>query len=270
MAAGIRILIKRKSGAFVGGNLQAGELGVDVSGDALWFSKDGTTVTLIAATGAAVSSGAGAPSSTPSDVGNIYIDLTADRMYMATDTVSSADWDLIPVTGAQIKTLYEGEANAYTNTKNTKLTGIEDSATTDQTDAEIRTAVDAATDSNVLTDALKSKLDGLIGGTNKLDATVAPTATNDNTEGYEVGSIWIDITNDEAYRCLNNATAAAVWIETTLETSELATIATSGDASDLIGNIASARLTVNLIAAMDAAAVGVCDNPNMTLDGGSI
>lgn len=44
---------------------------------------------------------------------------------------------------------------------NTKLTGIETSATADQTDAEIRTAVEAATDSNVFTDADHTKLDGL-------------------------------------------------------------------------------------------------------------
>ena len=41
--------------------------------------------------------------------------------------------------GAEIKTAYEAEANAYTDTKNTKLSGIETSATADQTDAEIET-----------------------------------------------------------------------------------------------------------------------------------
>ena len=35
----------------------------------------------------------------------------------------------------------------------TKLDGIETAATADQTDAEIRAAVEAATDSNVFTDA---------------------------------------------------------------------------------------------------------------------
>jgi len=40
----------------------------------------------------------------------------------------------------------------------TKLDGIENNATADQTDAEIRAAVEAATDSNVFTDAEKTKL----------------------------------------------------------------------------------------------------------------
>jgi hypothetical protein len=43
-------------------------------------------------------------------------------------------------TGAEIKTAYEAEANAYTDTKNTKLAGIETSATADQSDAEVETA----------------------------------------------------------------------------------------------------------------------------------
>lgn len=49
-------------------------------------------------------------------------------------------------TGTEIKTAYEAEANAYTDTKDTKLTSIEDSATTDQTGTEIRDAVVALAD----------------------------------------------------------------------------------------------------------------------------
>lgn len=45
--------------------------------------------------GAVVTSGSGAPGTTPSAVGNIYIDTTADEAYIATDTNSSADWDLL-------------------------------------------------------------------------------------------------------------------------------------------------------------------------------
>jgi len=45
-----------------------------------------------------------------------------------------------------------------------KLDTIESGATADQTDAEIRAAVDAATDSNVYTDAEKSKLTGIESG----------------------------------------------------------------------------------------------------------
>jgi hypothetical protein len=49
----------------------------------------------------------------------------------------------------------------YTTAEETKLAGIETAATADQTDAEIRAAVEAATDSNVFTDADHTKLNGI-------------------------------------------------------------------------------------------------------------
>ena len=47
-----------------------------------------------------------------------------------------------------------------------KLDGIESNATADQSNAEIRAAIAAATDSNVLTDTLKTKLDGIAASAN--------------------------------------------------------------------------------------------------------
>ena len=55
-------------------------------------------------------------------------------------------------------------ANDFTTTLKNKLDGIEASATADQTNAEIRAAVEAATDSNVFTDADHSKLNGIEAG----------------------------------------------------------------------------------------------------------
>jgi len=46
---------------------------------------------------------------------------------------------------------------------------------------------------------------------NKLDATAAPDADNDVDEGYAVGSVWIDVTNDEYYICVDATDGAAVW-----------------------------------------------------------
>ena len=53
----------------------------------------------------------------------------------------------------------------------TKLDGIEVSATADQTDAEIRTAVENASDSNVFTDADHTKLNGIEASADVTDAT---------------------------------------------------------------------------------------------------
>jgi len=45
--------------------------------------------------------------------------------------------------------------------------------------------------------------------------TVAPTITDDSSAGYAVGSQWFDITNLDAYVCLNASIGAAVWKKTT-------------------------------------------------------
>lgn len=42
-------------------------------------------------------------------------------------------------------------------------------------------------------------------------ATAAPATGDDNADGYEVGSLWVDVTNDNAYICLDATAAAAVW-----------------------------------------------------------
>jgi len=57
-----------------------------------------SVLTDIMDSGTNVSSGAGAPATTPSRVGDIYIDTTADVFYIATGVASSADWDAITVT----------------------------------------------------------------------------------------------------------------------------------------------------------------------------
>tara|TARA_B110000285_G_scaffold201514_1_gene236202 strand:- start:911 stop:1483 length:573 start_codon:yes stop_codon:yes gene_type:complete len=46
---------------------------------------------------------------------------------------------------------------------------------------------------------------------NKVDATTAPTADDDSGDGYEVGSVWIDVTNNVAYTCVDATATSAVW-----------------------------------------------------------
>ena len=54
---------------------------------------------------------------------------------------------------------------------------------------------------------------GGLGGANKLDATTAPTVTNDNTENFVPGSLWENVNNGRVYICVGNSTGAAVWRE---------------------------------------------------------
>jgi hypothetical protein len=65
----------------------------------------------------------------------------------------------------------------------------------------------------------------LVNGKINYAGTAAPTANDDNADGYRVGSMWIDVNNDESYRCVDDTTGAAVWIGTTLETSDLGSLA---------------------------------------------
>lgn len=45
----------------------------------------------------------------------------------------------------------------------------------------------------------------------KLDATAAPTSSDDVNDGYGIGSIWVDITHDRSYVCLDATVANAAW-----------------------------------------------------------
>lgn len=66
----------------------------------------------------------------------------------------------------------------------------------------------------------------------KLDATVAPTVNNDgvDTAGlgqtFQADSTWYDTSANEAYKCLDASTGAAVWVKTSLTIDELGTMAT--------------------------------------------
>ncbi len=76
-------------------------------------------------------------------------------------------------TDAEIRAAVEAatDSNVFTDADHTKLNAIEVSATADQTASEIRTLVDSATDSNVFTDALLTKLNGIETAADVTDAT---------------------------------------------------------------------------------------------------
>ena len=105
---------------------------------------------------------------------------------------------------AEIKTAYEAnsDTNAFTDADHSKLDGIEASATADQTDAEIRAAVEAATDSNVFTDADHSKL-------NAIEASADVTdATNVTAAGALMDSEVTNLAEVKAFAASDYATAA--------------------------------------------------------------
>ena len=62
------------------------------------------------------SSGAGAPTSTPDKVGDIYVDTTNDDAYIATGTSSSADWEISQDGGSESAPNISSGAGAPTST----------------------------------------------------------------------------------------------------------------------------------------------------------
>ena len=137
-------------------------------------------------------------------------------------------------TDAEIKTAYENNANtnAFTDALLSKLNGIEAGATGDQTNAEIRTAVEAASDSNVFTDADHSKLNGIEAG-----ATADQTIT-------EIKSLIAGSPLDASHLAANSVDTSEIADDAVtnakLADAELKTLATmqSGTASKLADSTA--------------------------------
>lgn len=111
----------------------------------------------------------------------IQVDAVDIPMLSATGTASSTTFlrgDNAWVTPTDTNTTYSiGDGgltqNNFTNTLKTKLDGIEASATADQTNAEIRAAVEAASDSNIFTDADHTKLNAVPASIDEAGTAVA-------------------------------------------------------------------------------------------------
>lgn len=65
---------------------------------------------------------------------------------------------------------------------------------------------------------------------NNFTAIVAPTINNDSSQGYEIGSEWIDTVTDTKFNCVDATVAAAVWKQAGGGgASQFRTIGTGGD-----------------------------------------
>lgn len=50
---------------------------------------------------------------------------------------------------------------------------------------------------------------------NRDDATTSPTSTNDETEGWDVGSRWVNVNNGSVWFAVDVSTGAAIWKDVT-------------------------------------------------------
>ena len=123
-----------------------------------------------------------------------------------------------------------------------KLSGIEENATADQTDAEIRTAVGNASDSNIFTDALKSKLDAI-----EANATQDQTAGEIRTlvESASDSNVFTDADHTKLNNIEANATAdqSNAEIKTAYEANSDTNAFTDAEKTKLAGISAGAGAT---------------------------
>ena len=144
-------------------------------------------------------------------------------------------------TNAEIRTAVEAatDSNVFTDADHTKLNAIEASATADQTNAEIRAAVEAATDSNVFTDDDHTKL-------NAIEAS----ATADQTVS-EIKSLIAGSPLDDTHLAADSVTTSEI------ADAELTTLAgmQSGTASILAGSTALAATLTEINTVCDGKSV---------------
>ena len=141
--------------------------------------------------------------------------------------------------------------NDFTNADHSKLNAIEASATADQTNAEIRTAVEAATDSNVFTDADHTKLGGI--ATNANNYVLPSSIATQSYVGTQISNLV-----DSSPATLNtlNELAAALGDDPNFATTVSAT--SIGTKLPLAGGTLTGTLTV------DAGSSGMIDFGNVT------
>ena len=147
-------------------------------------------------------------------------------------------------TNAEIRTAVEAatDSNVFTDADHSKLNAIEASATADQTASEIRTLVESASDSNVFTDADHSKLNAI-----EASATADQTAAEIRTlvESATDSNVFTDADHTKLNAIEASATAdqTASEIRTLVESASDSNVFTDADHTKLNAIEASADVT---------------------------
>ena len=143
-------------------------------------------------------------------------------------------------TDAEIRTAVEAatDSNVFTDADHTKLNAIEASATADQTAAEIRVLVEAATDSNVFTDADHTKLNAI-----EASADVTDTA-NVTAAGALMDSEVTNLADVKAFDTTDYATAAQGTLADSAQQPPSEGAFANGDKTKLDGIAAGAEVNV--------------------------
>ena len=199
--------------------------------DALKVNKAGDTMSGALAMGTNKVTGVGDPTAAQDAVTKAYLERTGSitSTQILDGTIVDADINAnAAITGNKLQLASGSNPGALSTSDFSKLANIETAATADQTDAEIRAAVEAASDSNVFTDADHSKLNA-----------IEPNATADQTDAEIRAAVEAasdsNVFTDADHTKLNAIEANATADQTASEIKSL--IATSPlDASHLAEN----------------------------------
>lgn len=140
------------------------------------------------------------------DIGSRWINTSSDKVWFCVDsTAGAAVWKDVSTAGAGSHPVFTrtSDPTANDDTGDGYQVGDHWINTTNRT---VWTPIDVT-----LGAAIWDRLDGP-----RNNATAAaPTTANDNTQGYEVGSWWIDTSTGFVYHAMSVSTGAAVWKRST-------------------------------------------------------
>lgn len=94
-------------------------------------------------------------------------------------------------------------------------------------------------------------------GKHNFSATAAPTTGDDSGDGYDVGSFWFDVSNDDVYACVDATSTAAVWAQ--LNGGGSSTTVTTGITASTTQTQGQGALTSNINV------IATCANDNDTV-----
>lgn len=180
--------------------LDAGNIGVDTVRTLTMPNSD---VVLHQNVTSALSPTVGDDSGDGYTIGSIWIDTTADKVYLATDvTLGAAVWkDLTQMAGGG-----GGELPVDDTT----------SLVRDPIDTTRQVRLDAGSVSASTVRVLEMPDSDVQLRKNNLTAGGIPTINDDSGDGYGTGSIWIDTAGDAVYVLVDDTLGAAVWKDLTL------------------------------------------------------
>lgn len=199
------------------------------------------------------------------DITGVTITTDSGGGSAASDTGGSADFSILGTAGVgvtnsgttitvtavpgEIFTIQDGELsqNNFTNDDHTKLNGIEANATADQSNAEIRAAVEAATDSNVFTNADHTKLNGI-------EASATADQTNDEIKAAVEAASDSNTFTDADHTKLNGIEASADVTDTANVTSAGALMDTEVTNLAFVKGLTAGISDGNVLTANDAVA----------------